>query len=112
VDDAKKAELRRNALGSIKYGVRLGAGDLLSLLSDSDEAARLREENERLREALEPFAAVAETHDNGVKLGLYKPLHDDTPILTNDDGGAAITLGHCRKAYAALSRSETKGGEE
>jgi hypothetical protein len=104
VDDAKKAELRRRAVSDADsktgYGwTAVEAPDLLSLLSASDEAARLREENERLREALDAVA--------------------NSPGFGDVDGAAPfeeidvrLNLSTVRSVIAALSRSETKGGEE
>jgi hypothetical protein len=96
VDDAKKAELRHLTERRIREGwlmTPVVALDLLSLLSASDEAARLREENERLREALRALHDVADTLPH--QAGLEGPL--------------AFAI---NQAHEALSRSETKGGEE
>lgn len=70
-------------------------GDLYALEEAADEAAdeieRLRAENERMREALEPFADIASAYD---------------PPENDDDKGAwasFVKLGDIRRARSAIA---------
>jgi hypothetical protein len=69
-------------------------GDLRAILAHVE---RLSAEREGLREALEPFAKAA----------------NQCPQNWPDEARpGVINLGHCRKAQAALTQGESRGGGE
>lgn len=80
-----------------------------------DEVARLRAENERLREALKPFAAVASWPD--VSEGACSvPIPDryamTWAVVTEAeaiDGGPTPTVGDCRRAAELLKEVGNDG---
>lgn len=66
------------------------------------EVQRLREENARLREALEPFARYVRWLDGGEYMGFedHQPLLG--PVICFE---REMTLGDCRKAVEVLRES-------
>jgi streptogramin lyase len=118
LSNAKKTELRAYAEQRLAEGWNCyvaSARDTLSLLSDSDEAARLREENERLREALERVMRQAESdlhasHAEICRLQGLDPQRHSWPEWSSPAN--TLRWFDTLRAEFALSHSETKGGEE
>lgn len=90
--NAFRSELRR--LAAVSTAEQVGTSEA----SEPNPSVEV----ERLREALEPFAACADT---------YADFTPDEAFTDSTDG---LTVGECRKARAALSRKHepgTPGGE-
>lgn len=68
---------------------------------NSDEITRLRAENEKLREALEPFAKFELFVEGSPH---FDRMKNETPVITTGDGNCSkwIYRKHLRRARAAL----------
>ena len=92
----------RALCGHLDYDATVGDLD-----DAADELARLRAENERLRDALKPFAVVAVEHSGDE--------NEDGRLVSIEVGGAGsrwyvyspnhLTVGHFRAARSALEDS-------
>jgi predicted nucleic acid-binding Zn-ribbon protein len=121
VDDAKKAELRRICEWGAKSDDEFSAAEakeILALLDAekqaSDEAARLREENEGLHGHIEELHELLSATDAAYleAKAENERLREAVSELTRIVSKRGATLMELAGAAVALSRSETKGGEE
>ncbi len=82
-----------------------GPADLLERLFAMREAlTEAASEIERLREALGPFAEMAECYETTIINGVTRSWGDDHPIFR--DEGNELTVSDLRRASAALERKE------
>lgn len=78
-------------------------------VSAVDRAAQLESENGRLREALEPFAAMADHYPISRKYGNRPSAGPIFQTASHDVGEAEITVEHLHAASAALTGREEAG---
>lgn len=82
-------------------------------LEIADLISRLTTENEMLREALKPFAAMGRVMDKRAKVTFGKRI-PDTEIVCESSGEAGlgiITMGHFRDAASLLPDAPGWGGQ-
>lgn len=89
-------EMNHDELGPMILSIQRRFGEM-----PASKAARLEADNTRLREALEPFAAFAKVFADHIDASEDDPFPDDWQICARF--ACIITLGHFRRARAALS---------